>query len=705
MTGIDTDRSRLLFVALVAATVVVLVIGTVIGAIAPGASLGHGDATGDTGAHADPETVESGSSLSALERQMADRLAQRARSGSLNLDREQVSQARESLEGSEYEELLDRYGDVANQTGDFEKSLAFRDVRRDQLNLTTAVEAYWTTYDYYRALQDGTVADPSAQRVPLWDGYRAEQRRLARELESQWETIETNHTRLIRSQQTLSTITEANETTSLAAVNRSVREINSTQQRVREQHLTETSLAVRASDRQISFRDPLVIEGRLTRADGTPVASRAVRFAVGNQLLDTRTDDAGEFALSYRPMTLPLNASEVHIEYVPDRNTTLLHSEQTLDVSVEQVEPTVDVSVSPARAEYNESIAVAGRVGENGGGAANVSYLVTVAGRVLGSGETGTDGHFVTNVTLPAGVADGQRTVRVLLPLEGRALASANGSTSLTVVETRTNLTTTVARVDDETIRVRGTLTTVDGHAVAGERVQVSAGGTVLGSTTTDPNGTYEATLVVPGNVVSSGPFDATATLDVAARYDGGATNLGDASAGGSVTLPTTPVGLLLAGGLAVLVSLGAVVVAWRRFGGLERVLGGDGGSTVPEQTLLDDDEYDSDYSATELFDVARGYVDDGREEAAIRLGYVALRLRLAEDIEATAGQTPWEFYQACVEAGVNEDVLDVLGTMTERYERVRFTDERVADGTGASVLVRVGELFDADAVASQPAD
>jgi len=707
VTGTETDRGRLLFVALVVTTTFVLVGGTIVGAVAPGASVGGGGADADTGAHANPDTVEGGSSLSALERQMADRLAQRARSGSLNISRDQVGEARESLNGSEYDELLNRYSDVANQTGDFEKTMVFRAVRRDQLNLTASVDEYWTTYEQYEALQDRTaVAEPTSQ-ITVGASHRTELRRLARELESEWSLVETNHTALIRSQQNLSNITDENATRSLEGVNQSVREVNATQQQVRDRHLTETNLTAQTYDPWISFQDPLIVRGQLMRAGGTPIASQAVRFEIGGQLVDTRTDERGRFALSYRPTTIPLDTSQLTVRYVPDRNTTLLGSERTLTVTVEQVEPTVDVSVSPSRGEYSESVTVAGRIGEDGGGAANVSYLVTVAGQVLGSGTTGSDGRFVTNVTLPASIDDGEQTVRVVLPLEERALASTNGSTTMSVVETRTNLTTAVTHVDGKTIRIRGNFTTVDGVAIGGERVRAVAGGTTIGSTTTGPNGTYEATLVVPGSAVQSGPFDATATVGIGVQYDGGATNLGNTAAEGSVSLPTTPVGFLLVGGLAVLLVVGGAVVAWRRLGGWERVLGGvEDEATVPERTLLEQDGHDSDHSATELFDVAREHANKGREDAAVRVGYVALRLRLTEDVEATAAiQTPWEFYRACCESGVDDEVLAVLREMTEHYERVRFTEEWSADGNAGTILDRLTERSDYEVPSSSGTD
>jgi hypothetical protein len=35
--------------------------------------------------------------------------------------------------------------------------MAFRKVRRDQIALTDAIDRYWDTYEWYRALKDGNV--------------------------------------------------------------------------------------------------------------------------------------------------------------------------------------------------------------------------------------------------------------------------------------------------------------------------------------------------------------------------------------------------------------------------------------------------------------------------------------------------------------------------------------------------------------------
>ncbi|WP_324759616.1 hypothetical protein [Haloarcula montana] len=700
MTGTETDRGRFAVLVLVGVTIALLLVGTVVGAILPGAAIGA--ATEDNTSHADPDGVQSERDLSATERRMAEQLAERARSGSLNISREQASQARESLNGSEYEALLDRYADVAEETGQTEKAMAFRAVKSDQAALAAAIERYWTTYDWYRALADGTTTRQQRIRmVRRSDGLPMTELATARILEREWQRVDRRHEAVVDSNQQLANVTSQNAT-ELGSINQSVREVNTTQQTVRDEQFTPTRLSVSTTDSEASFTEPLRVNGTVSLDTGEPIANQQLRFGVGNQTLNTTTDPNGRFNLTYRPTTIPANTTTVSVRYLPSNESVYLGSAVQVDVDIQPVQPLVFVDAQPQRRAYNETVNISGRVGEQAG-AANVSYLVLVDGQPTVRNETDGRGRYHESITVPASVPDGERTVRVLVPFEDQALLSANGSAPLTVTETRTALSSSATHVSDRTIRVGGTLTTEDGDPVPAQQVSIRVNETTLGTASTGRNGGFEQTFTLPAEVGTGGPFESLVGLTITVEYSGTTTNLRGATTTDSVTIPTTPVGLWAAGGFGVLLLLGLGVVVGRRL--LERrrsaVSDGQSGRETPSFGT----EPDPTVQSTTLLETARDRLAADAPEAAAGLAYLALRRQFAQRVGHDTSATPWEFYSRCQDlAGMDETDIALLRRVTELYEQVQFASTSQREATEA-----VRELIESveqagDATGSSPA-
>ncbi len=663
--------------ALVALSICLVVTGTVVGTVVPGAAVGG--TSSDGSAHADPDTVDDGRDLSALERQLAERLASRARSGSVNISREDAGRAREALNNSEYASLLDQYADVANETGDRERALAFQRVRDDQLALSTAVEEYWETHELYRTLvteghvethvRQRTIHNGSRKKQILYDN-ETDERTLARQLEREWQTVNDSHASLVRSQRELSNRTDENVTASLNSLNASVQEIETAQQDVRDEQFVATNLTIEANGAQASFRSPLTIDGRLTTALGNTVSADTVRFAVGNQTIQTRLSETGDFDLRYRPTTITANTSNLTVRYRPENESIYFGDQRTTPVTIEQVRPDITVNATPTTVRYNDTIAVSGRVGANYGGAAEVPYLVSLDGRVLANGTTKTNGMYNSTVAVPASVSEGDRTVRVDVPLNGQALLSTNRTTASSIRETATTLDASAVHTSGRSIRVSGSFLTDSGQPVINQDIAVVANGTTIGRVSTGPNGTFETTLTVPQSVGSTAVFESSLPIAIEFRYDGSATNLQSAQAGATVILPTLPWGLIGGAMLAIIVVLaGGVVIGRKLLAGRSQ--------HVPDPAVdidsLTAQRTGSRVDSTSLLDTARRYLDAQQSAAAARVAYIALRQQLSTDVGRSAGQTPWEFYRDCADSDIDETTRETLQRATELYEQARF--------------------------------
>ncbi|SEP10199.1 hypothetical protein SAMN05216388_10339 [Halorientalis persicus] len=715
MTSGDNVVNRTIAVLLLAGTVILLA-GVSVGFLATDASIAGDPGTSASGSteQRDPAEVGGEGSLSPVERQLAQQAAGRLRSGSINISSGDYDQVKRSLEDSQYGDLLDRYAEVASQTGNKNRAELLRSLRENQRDYATAADAYWQLYRVYndtanlstednrttltnlRFVNESNVnasinrslrsAGPNATITPgdVISFNDSEYQRLARALDNRSRRADETGTDLVRNYRRLAENSATNYSAAIESVREDRENIVETQQVVRETWLTVVSIAARTDDPQGSFIDPIRVDGRLTLQNDTALASERIRMRIGAQTYRAQTDMNGEFTVPYRPATIPLNATNATARFVPNSSSAYTTVETNVSINVTQIQPTVDVDVKPSEVRFNETLTVNGWVGHEDAGAANVSAAVVADGEFLAVNRTDSNGTLQTNVSLPAAIDSGSQQVRLALLARDRALAPANGTTALQVAETPTELTVAATQTEGRTLRVSGQLEADTQGGVAGQVVEITANGTTLGTATTGPDGQFRTTVVVPDELLASGLGDAATTLNVQAAYQGSETNLGSSSA--SATALVTQAGILLwigalVAGVLVLVG-GYLGYRWWRRRSQNR--DADRSPTIDEPmvSVTGDDGRTPD----SLFGMAREQLAADRPDAAVELAYTGLR----RDLERRSGieepATHWEFYRRYRRDG-DEGSVETLRRATELYERAVFASRSVSSDSAAEIL------------------
>lgn len=729
MTSGDNVVNRTIAVLLLAGTVILLA-GVSVGFLATDASIAGDPGTSASGSteQRDPAEVGGEGSLSPVERQLAQQAAERLRSGSIDISSGDYDQVKRSLEDSQYGDLLDRYAEVASQTGNENRAELLRSLRGNQRDYATAADAYWQLYRVYNDTANLSTEDnrttltnlrfvnksnvnasinrslrsagPNATITPgdVISFNDSEYQRLARALDNRSRRADETGADLVRNYRRLAENSATNYSAAIESVQEDREDIVETQRVVRETWLTVVSITTRTDDPRGSFVDPIRVDGRLTLQNGTALASERIRMRIGTQTYRTQTDTDGEFTVPYRPATIPLNASNVTVRFAPNRTTEYTTAETNVSINVTQVQPTVDVKVQPSEVRFNETLTVNGWVGHKDTGAANVSAAVVADGEFLTINRTDANGTLRTNVSLPAAVDSGSQEMRLALLTRDRALAPANGTATMQVAETPTELTVDATQTEERTLRVSGRLDAASQGGVARQVVEITANGTTLGTATTSRDGQFRTTVVVPDKLLASGLGDAATTLNVQAAYRGSGTNLRSSSA--SATALVTQAGILLwigalVAGVLVLVG-GFLGYRWwrRRSEGRDA----DRSRTIDEPTVsvTGDDGRTPD----SVLGMAREQLAAGRPDTAVELAYTGFR----RDLEHRAGiddaATHWEFYHRYRQDGA-EDV-ETLRRATELYERAVFASQSVSSDAVAEVLEAMDEVGSGDRVTGE---
>ncbi|SDG29287.1 DUF4129 domain-containing protein [Halorientalis regularis] len=700
---------------------VILLAGVSVGVLAGDAALaGDRDTASGPSDQRDPAEVSSEGSLSPVERQLAQQAAERIRSGSVNLSGGDYDQVRDSLEDSQYGDLLDRYAEVASQTGSENRAELLRSLRENQREYAASADAYWRLYGVYNgtanltdrdnrtALTDLSFINGTSMNASIAEQVNASEsnatiqpgdvvsfndsqyKRLARELDNRSRRADETGTDLLRNYRLLQENSGTNYSDAIESVQENREEIVDTQQVVRETWLTVVSITATTQNPRGSFVDPIRIDGQLTLQNGTALADERVRMRIANQTYQTQTNATSEFTVDYRPATIPVNASTVPVRFVPNSTSEYTSTETNVSVNVTQVQPTVDVDVRPTDVRFNETLTVDGWVGHEDAGAGNVSVAVVTDGEFLAVNRTRSNGTFRTNLYLPAAVDPGSQQVRLALLARDRALAPANGTAAIQVAETPTELTVSATRTDGRSLRVSGRLDAEGQGGIAGHEVQIRANGTTLGTATTGPSGQFRTAMVVPTELLESGLSDAVTTLDVQAAYQGDGTNLESSTAGTTATI-TQAGSLLWIGGLVagVFVLLGGYLGYrwWRRRG---RNRAADRPTSIDGPTVGVAEG--SDGSGESLLDMAREQLTAGRPDAAVELAYTGLRRDLERRSGIEESATHWEFYHQYRRDG-DESSVETLRRATELYERAVFASRSVSADSAAEILDTLDDI------------
>ncbi|QCC51722.1 hypothetical protein [Halapricum salinum] len=693
MFGPDDALSSRLSTLLLVSAVCVLLAGLVLGSVAAGAVgpgiLDRGSDSTEGLTQEDPAGLQSERDLSAFERQLAQRIQGQVESGAINLSQGQYGDVRERLDSSEYEELLDSYRSVSEETGNTERARNVTAFRRALANYTGLAERYSQTYSTYRLVQSSR----DLRFGETWAGSTGHDdvtRSVARRLERIESALETNASRVAAVARTFDGDVQLDFDRTVESVQASFSNISARQAEVRADAFVQTELALDVRSTNASFREPLTVSGRLRLANGTAVTNRSIRFEVGEQTITTRTDAAGAFSFAYRPVTLPVDTEELSIRYVPDEMEPYLGANATVDISVASVEPTVDVSVAseptvevspaPARVGYSDTVGVFGRVSVDDVGVPDAPVLVFADGRLLANATTGSDGTFERNVSIPATLEPGNRSLQARLALQGRSIQSADGSTTISVRERSTELSLTTTALDDRTARVTGRLTAADGRAIPNQTVTITADGEQVATVSTNASGWIDTTVLVPSGAVSDG------RAELVASFDGRGLNLGSSDARATVSVSASGLPLWLLGGGLLVVAVAGVGIGgfvWRR--SRSESSEPEASPDVIEDDAVADDSTDSGLDPEALLAAAR----ESAPQVAVRLAYAAVRVSL----DGPRDGTHWEFYRACTADADDAELASTLRTVTEGYERTNFAGDSVSESEAERIVSAADSL------------
>jgi len=133
---------------------------------------------------------------------------------------------------------------------------------------------------------------------------------------------------LTRSYRTIANGTGQNLTGTIDSTGSITRNVTSSAEVLSVDQFENTTITAATAER-ISFRDPLRVSGRLTAANGTPLADRVVRLRAGNRTRRTTTNASGGYSFTYRPTLLSLDAERVTLRYLP-RNLSAYRSNRTV---------------------------------------------------------------------------------------------------------------------------------------------------------------------------------------------------------------------------------------------------------------------------------------------------------------------------------------------------------------------------------------
>lgn len=664
MFGRD-DLADRLAVALLISAVCVLAAGIVVGVTLSGTDLGGDGTTDGNVTQTDPSTLSGERDLSSFERQLAQRLQQRVESGAVNISQGQYADIRRQVNTSRYRALLDSYRSVASETGSGDRARNLTLLQRSLANYSRYAQRYATVYDTYQQVRNGTEIGVDAA---------AEARLVARRLERIHRNASAAGERALDRFERVDTA-GLNLSTSASAIRDDLRGLTRRQESVRAVSFVETRIDVRASDRAVSFADPIVLSGRLWMDNGTVLVEQPVQLRVGNRTFNTTTNGTGGFAVTYRPVRLPAASQAVTVQFEPTDRSPFLGSEQRVPVSVSRVEPTVTVSPSPRTAGYNDTLYVRGRIGVGDAGAPDAPVVARLDGRRIGNTTTDATGNYSLNVSLPSTVPTGERRIDVTVPLYGRALASTNASTTVTVRERATSLAVDAERIDGRLVRLTGRLRTDDGRGATNQTVAVGAGAETVTTLRTRPGGRINTTVVVPRAAVGNG------TVALSVRFDGQELNLGTSVATATVTVPSSgPPGWLLAfvAVVVVVVAGGLALFARRRSTAVP-----DAGD-APAEPVAEDAAGETVRADPEtLLSLARERLRAGESDDAVRIAYAAVRVGMG----ATDGATHWEFYRDRAADGLDDGTAEALRDLTAAYERATYAATAVSSVEGERAI------------------
>ena len=655
---------------------IVLVAGAVIVAVsllALAGVPGVADEVNETVHHEHPAEAEGEADEGELADWFRAELDERLGESSVLLDQREYDAAR-TVVGDEYDEILGRYAEVEDDVDEDDESRSaedFEEARDTQRELVDDVEEYDRTYEEYREAVDAGEADRA--------------RELARDLDELAASIEEGSERAEAGYERSEDETDRDTSAEREAVGNVREEIETRHAEIEDAEFVETTLTVEADSGTTSFDDPLALSGTVTTEDGAPVANEPITLAFADREVNATTDADGSFEATYRPTLVPLNTTDLEIEYVPERGSAYAGSGTTLPIVIEPTEPTVEVTEHTESVAFGEELSVDGTVGVDGETVESVPIVLVIEGEVHNETVTDDEGAFSVNESLPADVPAEDADVRVATDLDEQALSNAEADVPVEVETTPSALELEVELVDGDGAILTGELSTADGDALEGQPIEITVDDETI-VVETDGDGSFERTLTLPEGetavtitVSYENPESNVEEIEESITVERGGDDAGPiGEVAGAYGVPGS-VDVLGLGLLATLVGLVlAFGVVRRRLLGRGTDDGSGGRGTREGPSTIE--------TIRLLLTLSRRRLWAGETDDAIRLAYAATRLAVGGPSRARRSQTPWEFYEEMLSEGLSESERRRLRSLTSRFERAAFapTPASESDATDA---------------------
>lgn len=641
----------------------------------------------NTTRHQNPgRTVEQGN-LSSVSASLASSLSGRLARSSITLSQDQYDLAREYV-GDEYRQSLQQYVEVADQTPtDSDDRLAdrFSRVSEDQRRLANQLERIDETSREYR----------QARRTG--NSTRAEQ--LARELRRLADSADETRADIVEDYGVFSTQTSLDLSDEATRLNDTVRQRLVEVQSIQDLEFAVTTLEIRTTDEEGSFANPLELQGRLT-SNGSAIASRDVRLEVGARSIEAQTDENGDFTIDYRPIAQRLGTRTIQVRFLPSNSSNFQTANASFRATITQTQPDVDVAVSPSEAGFNESVRVTGTVSVGNVPVPSAQISIFLDDRFVRTGETTSDGRINRSFRVPIEALEGSRPVSVSVGADDLSLAAARDTETLTVTAATALLSLNATRVNQtedgaerRTVITQGRLVMNNGTPLSDQPLQILVGDVVVGTTTTDENGAYRATVVIPGQFLPTA-VGGEERVDVSVLYSGEDTIFGETIQTSEILIQAELISVIsrnvsVSQSLTALLLVGSAVALRRRYDRSTENI--ENRSSLPTSTDEVDD--DSSSNSSSLLSLAGKMLDQGRPDLAVQFGYAAARSATGiNDVHASG--THWEFYQRYDRLATSSNESSVqLKRLTELYERSAF-DDRHTDPEVASEALSLAETM-----------
>ena len=692
--------------AVVAVIVLVAAIGGGVAATpgGPDATTNGSEAGNATAPHENPDEVQEEGDDRRVSAYLASRLGDRLTESALAINAGEYERGGEPLD-EKYGDLLDQYGAVARDLDEEELAERFNLTREQQRSVIGQIEDLEATrVEYEEAVEEG-------------DEER--RRELARELLAGAEELNQTASELDRQYAVLGNETSVDFEEAQQAIEDAQVRVGQAAVLIEQREFTATRLAAETNRTAVSVSEPASVSGRLTTANGTPVANGSIRIRMDADSVTTRTDRNGTFAATYRPLLASTEASNLTVAYEPAESDRYLPTVRTVPVSIaEQANTSVTLAEATETVAFDQPVRANGTVQVDGapeGAIGGIPVVLAVDGRRLATAETEPDGAFDLDGVLPADVPAGETDVEVAIDRRDAAIERSAAAESLTVRSTPTTLSLNATADVGGNVTVSGALTTDEGGALATREVAIAVGGTKMERIATDGEGRFREAVAVPDGVERS------EAVTVSASFDAAGTSFEETTATREVTLPqpsgangggsadavTEPTALrsLLVGGLIV---AGALLVIgrralrrWgRRLGSRLGLISGPvddapsdsstPGGAAAAGTNPSADAAGETPASSSPFDRARITLSTGRSDDAVRIAYGAMRSQL-QPPETDATETHWEFYHRW------RDDADVdrtqLRTVTEAYETAAFAPDSVSSDAAGDAVTASDEL------------